>query len=175
MNKAGKLESSTADRPGNPPQDGSVSPPTLIPARGNLSVIAAPLAGDPRPPSPRPRRERRHFGRFLYPRLLVAFDDAVYASVDWSLAGTLLSGYSGRRDVGDEIQALVRLRPDCAWHCLRAVVVRRAPARGEIVLGYVRYGLGLARLLDESVGRRNSACRPRYDCLGSMLVGRDPR
>lgn len=150
--------------PDGGPRDGSSSTAVLRPElRGSFPDSAA---ADGSPAAVPSGRERRHFRRFLYPRLAMTLDGGTFTSLNWSLAGALLSGRFGPLEIGDELRASLCVHPGTGWHDFLAIVMRRAPARDGIVIGFIRQGLGAALLLEEQA---------RHAAAGAALCGNPNR
>ena len=70
-------------------------------------------------------RENRRNTRLFWPSLDVSFDGGSYRTTDWSLGGARVTGYSGPRAPGDEVEGTIQETTDTIRHPFKAVVMRR--------------------------------------------------
>jgi hypothetical protein len=81
--------------------------------------------------------ERRRDRRLPLPIFTVRLDEVVYQTLNWSLGGLLIEGYSGTRAAGDTVQIEIKAKDNVADFRMKiAVKVIRAVPGESIALQF---------------------------------------
>lgn len=94
--------------------------------------------------------ENRRDKRLLAPALEVSFDGSSYQTMDWSLGGVRVAGYSGPRIPGDEVEGTIQIATHTNSHPFKAVVVR-VDFSGELALNFTELSDSAFSLLESAV------------------------
>ena len=86
------------------------------------------------------RTDKRRDTHPVAPALEVTIDGSLYPTVDWSLAGVVLSNYFGPLAPGDEVTGSLQVLRDLSTHPFKAVVVRRDAISGQLALDFTDIG-----------------------------------
>lgn len=93
-------------------------------------------------------RNQRRDKRVSVLPIQIELEGEVYTTVDWSLGGFLIEGYTGRRRPGDEVMIAIKVfASDVEFnHAASAEVVRIDPLGNQLAANFI--GLDSAALAD---------------------------
>jgi hypothetical protein len=101
------------------------------------------------------RQEDRRDRRYPLPPLTVSIGDANYVTVNWSLGGFLLAGFTGSVAVGQKLSGELRVQDRAEPVEFSAMVVRvDEPGPGNLAAQFVDLDDRTVTLLDRAIARR---------------------
>jgi hypothetical protein len=101
------------------------------------------------------RREDRRDRRYPLPPLTINLDVAEYTTVNWSLGGFLLGGYTGSAYAGQKLSGKLKVHGSAEPVAFTAVVVRvDEPGLGNLAVQFTDLDDRIVTLLDRAIARR---------------------
>ena len=101
------------------------------------------------------RREDRRDRRYPLPPLTIVLADAEYTTVNWSLGGFLLAGFTGRAAIGQKLTGTLRVHQGAKDVAFTATVVR-TDEPGQIGVQFTDLTDEVVTMLDRAIARRFS-------------------
>ena len=101
------------------------------------------------------RREDRRDRRYPLPPLTIDLDVAEYTTVNWSLGGFLLGGYTGSAYPGQNLAGKLKLNESTEPVEFTGVVVRvDEPGPGNLAVQFTELDERIMTLLERAIARR---------------------
>jgi CheY-like chemotaxis protein len=111
------------------------------------------------PDERRSGREARRYKRFSDPALHVTIGERSYRTVDWSIGGLAIGGYSGALQPDKQIKLTLRVEGDeeeKKTFSDRAVVMRNNPGAGILALRFVSHSSATLKVLEYLTRRQET-------------------